>query len=76
MPFQQFLARVRQLFPLGDDEHYCSVARDLESGALRHPVQPMSDSELAAAIAEFRKTPLSEQSRNTLRDAFNPKKSL
>jgi hypothetical protein len=32
----------------------------------------MSDSELAAAIAEFRKTAPSTASRNTLGDAFNP----
>ena len=73
MPFRIFLARIRKLLPLETDSHYKSISSDLESGALRQPVQPMTDAELAASIAEFRKTAPSEASRGKLGDAFNPK---
>jgi hypothetical protein len=75
MPFRDFLLRVRKLIPLDDDEHYKSIARDLESGFFRQPVQPMSDSELASAIAEFRKAAPTAASRGALGDAFNPRKN-
>jgi hypothetical protein len=74
MPFRGFLARIRKLLPLDLDIHYASIAKDLQSGALRQPVQPMSDRELAAAIAEFQKTTPSAASSKTLGNAFNPKK--
>jgi hypothetical protein len=75
MPFREFLGRIRQLIPLESDGHYRSISRDLESGALRQPVQPMSDRELAHAIAEFRKSAPSTASREVLDDAFNPKRT-
>jgi hypothetical protein len=75
LPFRDFLARVRKLIPLvGDDEHYSSIARNLENGSLRQPAQPMSDRELAEAIAEFRKSAPSDISRGVLGGAFNPRK--
>ena len=73
MPFRDFLARIRKLIPLDDSEHYKSIAKDLESGFFRQPVQPMSDNELARAIAEFRKAIPSVATRGTLGDAFNPR---
>lgn len=75
MPFRDFLARIRKIIPLvGADEHYKSIAADLESGALRQPVQPMSDAELGRAIAEFRKSAPSNVSREILGSSFNPKR--
>jgi hypothetical protein len=75
MPFREFLGRIRKLIPSESDGHYTSISRDLESGALRQPVKPMSDRELAHAIAEFRKSAPSTASRGRLDDAFNPEKS-
>jgi hypothetical protein len=57
-------------------EHYKSIAKDLESGFFRQPVQPMSDNELARAIAEFRKAIPSVATRGTLGDAFNPREKV
>ena len=74
MPFRNFLARIRKLLPLESDIHYASISKSMESGTLRQPVQPMSDRELAEAIAEFRKTVPSAASRKTLGIAFNPEK--
>jgi hypothetical protein len=74
MPYRDFLARIRSLLSSDFDAQYTSISRDLESGALRQPVQPMSDKELADAIAEFRKSAPSAASSARLARAFNPKK--
>lgn len=72
MPFRQFLARIRELISTDHQEHYMAISRDLEIGALRQPAQPMSDSELAAAMAEFVKHRPSDASRDALNARFNP----
>jgi hypothetical protein len=53
-------------------EHYDAIDRDIESGALRQPAYPMTDSELAAAIAELVATTPSDTSRASLNRRFNP----
>jgi hypothetical protein len=72
MPFRQFLARVQSLMSNDDVEHYDAIARDLEGGRLRQPAQPMTDSELAAAMAEFLVAPPTDASRASLNRRFNP----
>ncbi|MBR0845525.1 hypothetical protein JQ607_35505 [Bradyrhizobium liaoningense] len=61
MPIAALLARIRRLVPASDDGHYEEIVRNFSVGALRPPPTPMSDGELARAIAEFlKKTPSSE----------------
>ena len=58
MPIAALLARIRRLIPRRNDDHYEEIARSFGVGALRPPPTPMSDGELARAIAEFlRDTP-------------------
>ena len=52
MPISALLARIRKLIPAQDD-HYEEIVRGFGNGALRPPPSPMSDRELARAIAEF-----------------------
>jgi len=47
------LARIRRLVPRTKEQHYDEIVRNFSVGALRPPPTPMSDSELARAIAEF-----------------------
>lgn len=61
LPISALLARIRRLVPKSDDRHYDEIVRNFGVGALRPPATPMSDGELARAIAEFLKeTPSSE----------------
>lgn len=74
MPFSAILGRIRKLLLVDGAEHYAAIERSLWDGSLHPPVIPMSDAELAKAIAEFRKTPPSAGSIKTLGQHFNPKK--
>lgn len=53
MPIAALLARIRKLIPERHDQHYDEIVGGFGTGALRAPAQPMSDRELADAIAEF-----------------------
>jgi hypothetical protein len=49
------LSRIRRLIPRSNDRHYDEIVRNFGVGALHQPPAPMSDRELARAIAEFLK---------------------
>lgn len=55
LPISTLLARIRKLIPNPQDDHYEEIVRGFDNGALRPPATPMSDRELAQAIAEFLK---------------------
>jgi len=74
MPFTAFLARIRKLIIADDSEHYAAIERGFRDGSLRQPVNPMSDAELAEAIAEFTKGHPTDGNMKILDDRFNPKK--
>jgi hypothetical protein len=74
MPFSAIRARIKQLILVDEAEHYAAIERGFQDGSLRQPVTPMTDAELAKAIAEFTKTQPSSGSVKTLDGRFNPKK--
>lgn len=69
MPYIAFLARIRRLFT-APSPHLDVIADAFAKGHLKHPVQPMSDQELARAIREFQKLPLSDASLKKLGARF------
>jgi len=73
MPFRTFLARIRKLIPTSQEDRYTKIEEGFVNDSLSHPIGPMSDGELAKAIAEFVKKPKSQASLDALNDAFNPK---
>ena len=76
LPIATLLARIRKLIPRRQDDHYEEIARGFGNGDLRAPSTPMSDRELAHAIAEFlRKTP-SVDSVGTLGRRLDPSSPL
>ncbi|WP_407194408.1 hypothetical protein [Bradyrhizobium sp. STM 3566] len=60
------------MVPRSDDEHYDEIVRSFGVGALRPPPTPMSDRELAQAIAEFLKQQPSSESVATLGRRLDP----
>lgn len=66
------LARIRRLVPRSDDQHYDEIVRSFGAGTLRPPPMPMSDRELAQAIAEFLKERPSSKSVATLGRRLDP----
>lgn len=74
MPFSAILARIRKLILVHESEHYAAIERGFRDGSLHQPVNPMSDAELAEAIAEFTNKQPSAGSIKTLGGRFNPKK--
>ncbi|MDR6659749.1 hypothetical protein J2W51_002319 [Tardiphaga robiniae] len=74
MPFSAILGRIRKLLLVDEAEHYAAIERGFQDGSLKQPVTPMSDAELAEAMAEFTKTQPSPGSIKTLGQHFNPKK--
>ncbi|WFU37276.1 hypothetical protein QA640_22535 [Bradyrhizobium sp. CB82] len=72
MPISALLARIRRLIPRRQDEHYEEIVRSFGVGALRPPPTPMSDGELARAIAEFLKDPPSATSVSNLGRRLDP----
>jgi hypothetical protein len=55
LPISALLARIRKLTPQQNDHHYDEIVRGFGIGELRTPTSPMSDRELARAIANFMK---------------------
>ncbi len=65
LPMCLLLARIRRLVPGHQDDHYEEIVRHFGVDALRPPPTPMSDRELARAIAEFlREAPAAEAMSN------------
>ncbi|MCA1413122.1 hypothetical protein I6F21_19010 [Bradyrhizobium sp. NBAIM03] len=76
MPLSALLARIRKLVPKSEDEHYDEIVRNFGVGTLRPPPTPMSDRELAQAIAEFLKEQPSSESVATLGRRLDPSTRL
>ncbi len=72
MPISALLARIRKLIPRNNDRHYDEIVRSFGIGALRPPPTPMSDRELAHAIAEFLKASPSAENLSSLRRRLDP----
>ena len=71
MPISTLLARIRKLIPAQDD-HYEEIVRGFGNGALRPPPSPMSDRELARAIADFLKEAPSAENVSSLGRKLDP----
>ncbi|MHC2578991.1 hypothetical protein ACVI1J_009280 [Bradyrhizobium diazoefficiens] len=76
MPISALLARIRRLVPGSGDRHYDEIVRNFGVGALRPPPTPMSDGELARAIAEFLREQPSSESVATLGRRLDPSSRL
>lgn len=74
LPISALLARIRRLVPGSGDRHYDEIVRSFGVGALRPP--PMSDGELARAIAEFLREQPSSESVATLGRRLDPSSRL
>lgn len=76
LPISALLARIRRLVPKNNAQHYDEIVRSFGVGALRPPPTPMSDGELARAIAEFLKDSPSPESIATLGRRLDPTSPL
>ena len=76
MPISALLARIRKLVPHRHDDHYQEIVRGFGNGALRLPPTPMSDRELAQAIADFLKDAPSVDAVSTLGRRLDPSSPL
>lgn len=76
LPITALLARIRRLVPKTRDQHYDKIVRSFGIGALRPPPTPMTDGELARAIAEFLKEQPCAQSVATLGRRLDPSSRL
>lgn len=72
LPLSALLARIRKMVPKSDDQHYDEIVRSFGVGALHPPPTPMSDRELARAIAEFLKEQPSSESVATSGAGLTP----
>ncbi|WP_245452196.1 hypothetical protein [Bradyrhizobium forestalis] len=64
------------MVPRSDDQHDREIVRSFGVGTLRPPSTPMSDRELARAIAEFLKKQPSSESVATLGRRLDPSSSV
>ena len=76
LPITALLARIRKLIPKANPQHYDEIVRNFGVGALRPPPTPMSDGELARAIAEFLKDSPSAESVAALGRRLDPTSPL
>lgn len=76
MPISALLARIRALIPRGHDDHYEEIVRGFGNGTLRAPPTPMSDRELARAIADFLRNEPSVRTVGTLGRRLDPSTPL
>ncbi|WP_456703492.1 hypothetical protein [Bradyrhizobium sp. USDA 4449] len=76
MPISALLNRIRRLVPKTKTQHYEEIVRNFGVGALRAPPTPMSDGELARAIAEFLKDSPSAESVAALGRRLDPTSPL
>jgi len=66
------LTRNRKLIPGHKGNHYEEIVRGFGAGALRPPPTPMTDGELARAIAEFLKRAPSAESVSRFGQRLDP----
>ena len=64
------------IIPGRHDRHYDEIVRGFGNGALRAPATPMSDSELARAIADFLEDSPSAETVSSLGRRFDPSSPL
>ncbi|QPF95244.1 hypothetical protein IC761_18825 [Bradyrhizobium commune] len=76
MPIPALLARIRRLVPKSNERHYDEIVRNFSVGALRPPPSPMSDGELACAIADFLKQAPSSETVAALGRRLDPSSPL
>ncbi|MBK3663475.1 hypothetical protein JJE66_19905 [Bradyrhizobium diazoefficiens] len=76
MPISALLARIRRLVPKTNAQHYDEIVRNFSVGVLRPPPTPMTDGELARAIAEFLKDSPSAESVAVLGRRLDPTSPL
>jgi len=76
LPISALLARIRRLVPRSGDQHYDEIVRNFGVGTLRPPPTPMSDGELARAIAVFLREQPSSESVATLGRRLDPSSRL
>ena len=69
-------AGIRKLIPRQNDRHYDEIVRGFGVGALRTPASPMSDGELARAIADFLRDDPSAETVSSLGRRFHPSSSI
>ncbi len=72
MPISALLARIRKLIPNQKNGHYDEIVRGFGVGTLRPPPSPMSDAELARAIASFLKDAPSAETVSDLGRRLDP----
>lgn len=72
LPIPTLLARIRRLIPGRQADHYEEIVRGFGNGVLRPPPTPMSDRELAQAIAEFLKDTPSAENVSSLGRKLDP----
>lgn len=76
LPISALLARIRRLVPGANEQHYDEIVRNFGVGTLRPPPTPMTDGELARAIAEFLKATPSTETVATLGRRLDPSSPL
>jgi hypothetical protein len=72
MPIAALLGRIRKIIPKQGGRHYDEIVRGFGNGALHAPATPMSDSELARAIADFLQESPSAEAVSSLGRRFDP----
>jgi hypothetical protein len=70
LPYREFLSRIRQFFT-EPSAHLDGIADAFARGELQQPASPMSDQELAEAIRDYRRAPLSKESLRKLGSIFS-----
>ena len=76
MPIATLLARIRNLIPGRQGDHYDEIVRGFGNGALRVPPTPMNDHDLSRAIGEFLREAPSVESVGTLGRRPDPSSPL
>ena len=72
MPISALLARIRKFIPRRQNDRYDQIVRGFSIGELRAPASPMSDHELAQAIADFLKEAPSAEAIGSLGRKLDP----
>lgn len=76
MPISALLSRIRKLVPQHHDKHYQEIVHGFGIGTLRPPPRPMSDGELARAIADFLREAPSARTVSLLGRKLDPSAGL
>ena len=70
LPYRPFLSRIQKLFSSPTNVHLDSIETGFRNGTLAPPPGPMSDLELARAIREFQRAPVSDWTMQKLANRF------